>query len=74
VAGKRRLSIVGFLVIVVIYLAIIEGIGALVSDSADLEDGKLLTTREVAIATLVPLGAALVFVYAVVAVLRWWRT
>ena len=72
-SGRRPLSIWAFLVIVVIYLAIIQGVGVAVKGWADLADDKMLSVRDVLISMWVPLGIALVFTYAVVAVLGWWR-
>jgi membrane protease YdiL (CAAX protease family) len=53
--------------IIVAYVAIIQGLGLLsgVDDFA--------TTGDVAGGLLLPVGASLVFVYAVVAALGWWR-
>lgn len=70
---ERSLPIWGFLVIVVVYLAIIQGVGLSIKGWADLTDGKLLTVNDVLISMWIPLGLALVFTYAVVAALGWWR-
>ena len=71
---RRRLSIPGFLAVVVVYLAIIQGVGALAVASLDnFEEGHLETSRQVAVGLLLPIGLSLVFVYAVVAALGWWR-
>jgi membrane protease YdiL (CAAX protease family) len=70
--GRRRLSIPGFLAIVVVYLAIIRGAGALTQTGLDGFDGDFRTSRQVVLALLVPIGLSLVFVYAVVAALGWW--
>ena len=56
------------------YLAIIKVIGLAVEDQTDVVDGRLLTTENVAWEMVVPLGAAFVFVYAVITALGWWRT
>ena len=77
--GRRRprsaseLPIGGFLAIVVVYLAIIKGVGALMESGLDGFDGHFRTTEQVALALLVPIGVSVVFVYAVVAALGWWR-
>ena len=71
--GLRQLSIGGFLAIVVVYLAIIKGVGALMEPGLDGFDGHYRTTEQVALALLVPIGLSVVFVYAVVAALGWWR-
>ena len=67
----RSLSYGWFAVIVVAYLAIIKGVGYIAGQVWDPNDG-LYTTRDVIVQLWVPLGAALLFTYAVVAVLRWW--
>ena len=70
-ASPRRLSYGGFAAIVVAYLAVIKGVGYLVGRIWDVDDG-LYTTHDVVVQLWVPLGAALVFTYAVVAWLGWW--
>jgi hypothetical protein len=70
--GSRRLSYLGFVVVVLVYLVIIQGGGLLVQHVAGTGD-SLATTREVLLGFWIPLGAALVFTYAVVAYLGWWR-
>ncbi|NHC13130.1 CPBP family intramembrane glutamic endopeptidase [Motilibacter deserti] len=69
---RRALSYAAFGAVVVAYLAIIAGVGRLVRAVADLDD-ELTTTRGVQLTMWVPLGLALLFTYAVVAVLGWWR-
>lgn len=66
----RTLSYAGFAVVVIAYLAIIKAVGYVVGRIWDLDDG-LYTTRDVVLGMWLPLGAALVFTYAVVAWLRW---
>lgn len=68
--APRRLSYLGFALIVLAYLAIIKGVGFVASRIWDVNDG-LYTTQDVMVGMWIPLGAALVFTYAVVAVLRW---
>ena len=67
----RSLSYGWFAVIVIAYLAIIKGVGYIAGQVWDPNDG-LYTNRDVIVQMWVPLGAALLFTYAVVAVLRWW--
>ncbi len=69
----RSLPIWAFLVIVVVYLAIIQGVGLGVKDWADLADDKMLSVRDVLISMWIPLGLALLFTYGVVTALGWWR-
>src|SRR6478609_7259219 len=68
----KALSYWGFALIVIGYLAIIQGGGLLVRAVTDVES-DLVTTREVMLNMWIPLGAALVFTYVVVAALGWWR-
>lgn len=69
----RQLPIWGFLIVVVVYLAIIQGVGLAVKGWADLTDAKMLTVDDVLISFWIPLGLALVFTYAVVTALGWWK-
>ena len=70
----RRLSIAAFIAIVVVYLAIVQGVGALGQAQLDGFDGdQFRTSEQVALGLLLPIGLSVVFVYAVVAALGWWR-
>ncbi|WP_109507719.1 CPBP family intramembrane glutamic endopeptidase [Nocardioides speluncae] len=69
--SPHRLSYLWFAVIVISYLAIIKGVGYVAGQIWDVNDG-IYTTQDVVVGMWLPLGAALVFTYAVVAVLRWW--
>jgi len=71
--SMRRLSLPMFGVVVLIYLAIIQGVGLVTLGLADLDDGKLLTVRQVLSAFWIPLGLALAFTFGVITFLRWWR-
>jgi len=72
--SSRRLSIAAFVVIVVVDLVILQGVGALGQAGLDgFEDGHVRTSEQVALGLLLPVGLSVVFVYAVVAVLGWWR-
>jgi hypothetical protein len=71
--GQKHLAVVPFLLLVVAYLAFIQGLGILLAGRADLDDGRLDTTSQVAWAFLLPLGAALAFVYGTITALGWWR-
>ncbi len=68
--GARRLPIAAFIAIVLVDLAIITVVGEL---SASGLDHEVRTSEEVVRGLLLPVGASLVFVYAVVAALGWWR-
>ena len=69
----RRLSIAAFIAIVIVDLAILQGVGALGQSGLDGFDGHVRTSEQVALGLLLPVGLSVVFVYAVVAVLGWWR-
>lgn len=71
ITTPRTLAYGWFAAIVIAYLAVIKGLGYLVEQVWDVNDG-LYTTKDVMVQMWVPLGAALVFTYGVVAVLRWW--
>src|SRR5690349_22766060 len=67
----RSLPYWGFALVVVGYLVIIQVGGILVQELADTD--SITTTRGVVLTMWIPLGAALVYTYAVVAALGWWR-
>ena len=77
--GARRsiradVSVLVFLGLVVVYLAIIQGGGRIASAAIDdAGHGKFTTSEEVLYGLLIPVGLSLIFVYGVVAVLGWWR-
>jgi len=62
----RKLPVWGFVAIVAVYLAIIQGVGLAIAGVAKLDDGKLVTVRQVTVHFWIPLGLALVFTYGVV--------
>lgn len=66
----RRLTYPGFAAVVVVYLVIIQGGGRIATALLDADDG-LTTTRGVIVNLWVPIGAALLFTYAVIAYLGW---
>lgn len=68
----RQLSYAGFAAIAVAYLAIIQLGGRLAREVFDAGEG-FTTTRDVMVNMWIPLGTALVFTYAVIAWLGWWR-
>ena len=68
----RPLPYLTFAVIVIGYLAIIQGGGMLVTALFDVDE-SFLTTGDVLYNMWIPLGAALIYTYAVIAVLGWWR-
>ena len=68
----RRLTYPAFALVVVAYLAIIQGGGRLARSLFDAGDG-FTTTRDVIVNMWIPLGAAFLFTYAVIAYLGWFR-
>jgi hypothetical protein len=70
---RRTLPVWGFALVVIVYLAIIQLGGRLASRAFDAAGEDLLSTRDVLVSMCIPLGAALVFTYAVVAALGWRR-
>jgi len=71
--GRRNLSVTGFVIVVLVWMAIVKGVGLLTEDKADVVDGRLLTAHQLLWTLIVPIGAACAFVYVVIAVLGWWR-
>ncbi|MEU0540395.1 CPBP family intramembrane glutamic endopeptidase [Nocardia sp. NPDC005978] len=67
----RRLTYLGFAAIVVVYLAIIQGGGILLSKLSGEDD--FFTTRGVFFGMIIPLGVALAFTYGIAAYLGWLR-
>jgi uncharacterized protein len=73
-AVQRRLPYVAFAVIVIVYLVIIQVGGVLATNAAGVNrDHGFVTVHNVVISLWIPTGAALVFTYAVIAVLGWQR-
>lgn len=71
VAGRRHLSYPMFALVVIVYLAIIQ-LGGLLMTALTGED-DFLSTRGVFYGMIIPLGVALVFTYGVIAYLGWLR-
>ena len=68
----RRLSLLGFATVVIVYLLIIQGGGLVLRNLTDVDE-SFVTTEDVMVNMWIPLGAALLFTYGVVAWLGWWR-
>jgi membrane protease YdiL (CAAX protease family) len=68
----RRLSWPWFLLVVVVYLGIIQGLGLLVGVDGGDSDSQFPTTRVVVRNALIPIGASIVFTAAMVTWLGWW--
>ena len=71
-ARPRALPIWGFLVVVLVYLAIIQ-LGGLALSHVGNHDEDFTTVDGVLWNMWLPLGAALAFTYSVIGVLGWWR-
>ena len=71
-SDRRSLSYAAFAVIVVIYLGIIQLGGLAVQHVGD-HDDSFATTEGVLWNMWIPIGGALIYTYAVIAVLGWWR-
>ena len=69
---RRQLPIVGFIAVAIVYLVVIKVVGIVAGSHTEVVDGRLLTTENVTWEMIVPLGAALIFVYTVISVLGWW--
>ncbi len=68
-AGRRRLSLGMFALAVIVYLAIIQPGGLLMTALTGEDDS--LSTRAVFYGMIIPLGIALVFTYGLIAYLGW---
>jgi uncharacterized protein len=72
--GRRQLSYGAFALIVVAYLALIQIGGLLVTNAASIaSDRGFVTPHNVLISLWIPVGAALIFTYAVIAIIGWQR-
>lgn len=71
--GIRRLRVAAFIGIVVVYLLIVQGLGAVLTRGLDTEYAAPTTVQELWRGITVPVAVSLVFVFGVVAVLGWWR-
>jgi hypothetical protein len=71
--GKRSLHVWAFILVTAVWVSIVKVVGVACADHAHVHDGRLLTTENLTWALVVPLGAGCLFVYAVIAVLGWWR-
>ncbi|MFD3641540.1 CPBP family intramembrane glutamic endopeptidase [Streptomyces griseus] len=70
----RRLTWPWFLVVVVVYLAILQGLGALISVDHGSGDSQFPTTESVIRNGVIPIGLSVLFGAAVVTWLGWWSS
>lgn len=71
--GTRRLPVWLFIVLALVWVAIIKVVGEFTSDQAELVDGRLLTSEQVLWSLIVPLGTATAFVFLLVTIFGFWR-
>ena len=72
-AGIRRLPVWAFVVIAVVYLVIVQGVSKLLTAGLHITYAAPTSVSELWRSITVPVLVSLVFVYAVVGVLGWWR-
>ena len=72
-AGIGRLPVWAFVVIAVLYLVIVQGLGKLLTAGLHTTYAAPTSVNELWRSITVPVLVSLVFVYAVVGVLGWWR-
>jgi membrane protease YdiL (CAAX protease family) len=72
-SGIRTLPVWAYVVIAAVYLAIVQGLGKLLTSGLNVAYAAPTNVTELWRALTVPVLVSLVFVYAVVAVLGWWR-
>ncbi|MFI5662451.1 CPBP family intramembrane glutamic endopeptidase [Streptomyces sp. NPDC051684] len=68
----RRLAWPWFLVVVVAYLAVLKGAGAIVGVDTGASDSRFPTAESVVLSGLIPIGLSVLFAAAVVTWLGWW--
>jgi membrane protease YdiL (CAAX protease family) len=73
VPGVRRIPVWALIVVILIYLAIIQVTSTLLTADLDLEFASPTSLNELWRSISLGVGLSLVFVYLVVAALRWWR-
>jgi len=71
--AHRRLPVWGWIVVVVVYLGVVQGAGALLTSGTDFEYGKFPDSETVLRALVAPVGISMLFTVAVVSLLGWWR-
>jgi hypothetical protein len=73
-ASGRHLPYVGFAIVVIAYLAIIQVGGLLISNAGDVDEADaFVSTHNVLLVLWIPVGASLAFTYAVAWWLGWLR-
>lgn len=70
---QRRLAVWQWIALVVVYLIVVQGLGLVLSSGVDAKYGAPTTVDVLWRTITVPVAASLVFVFAIVAYLRWWR-
>jgi hypothetical protein len=72
-SGIRGLPIWAYVVIAAVYLVIVQGLGKLLTSGLNIGYAAPTSVTELWRALTMPVFMSLVFVYAAVAVLGWWR-
>ena len=72
-AESRRLPVIGFIALVVLYLVIVQGLGLLLTRGLDTKYAAPTSVNELWRSITVPVGLSVVLVAAVISWLRWWR-
>ncbi|MGY1664741.1 CPBP family intramembrane glutamic endopeptidase [Geodermatophilus sp. SYSU D00696] len=71
--GARRLSVAGWIALLIVYLVLLQGLAVLLTRGTDAGYASPTTPDEVWRSITAPVGVSLAFVLAAVALLRWWR-
>lgn len=69
----RRLSVPGYLAIVVVYLLLVQVLGLAMSGLTDADYGEFPDVESVLLTLWVPVGASALFIAGIVTWLGWWR-
>ncbi|MFI7166805.1 type II CAAX prenyl endopeptidase Rce1 family protein [Rhodococcus erythropolis] len=69
----RRVSVAAFVAFVIVYLAVIQGLGFLLTRNEEISYAAPTDVNQLWRSLLVPIAVSFVLVYAAVAYLRWWR-
>jgi CAAX protease family protein len=72
-SATGRLSVPVYIGLVVVYLVLVQGLGALLTRDTDTAYAAPTTTEAIWRSLTLPVGAGLVLVVVLIGVLRWWR-
>lgn len=71
--GERKFSVVAYIILVLIYLGLIQGLGWVLSRGLDASYGAPTNIEQIVRPLFIPVGLSFVLVYAVIAYLKWWK-